>query len=115
MSNVTKDKRDTQLAERIRAARVQAGLSQGQLARVLGLHRPAISEIEAARRNVKAAELTGIAEALRVSTNWLLGNESHGGQTSPKVELAARELAKLKPGDLERVLALLRSLGDQEE
>ena len=37
----------SRVAERLRLAREQAGLSQGQVARLLGKHRPTISEIEA--------------------------------------------------------------------
>ena len=36
------------IANRLAEARKMAGLSQGQVARMIGLHRPAISEIEAA-------------------------------------------------------------------
>ena len=38
------------VAERLRLAREQAGLSQGQVAKLLDLHRPTISEIEVTRR-----------------------------------------------------------------
>ena len=37
-----------QIAARLRAAREAAGLSQGQVAKLLKLHRPTVSEIEAA-------------------------------------------------------------------
>ena len=36
-----------QIAQRFRQAREQAGLSQGQAARLMKVHRPTISEIEA--------------------------------------------------------------------
>ena len=45
---MAKDKKST-IAARIRAAREAAGLSQGQVARKLKMHRPTISEIEAGR------------------------------------------------------------------
>jgi transcriptional regulator with XRE-family HTH domain len=88
------------IAERLKAAREQAGLSQGQAARLLGLHRPAISEIEAGRRRVSAEELARLAGVYDVSISWLTSGDSE--VPDPSVELAAR--------DLDIVLQLLRSL-----
>jgi transcriptional regulator with XRE-family HTH domain len=59
------------VAERLRIAREQAGLSQGQVARILGLHRPTISEIEAGRRRVTAEETATFARLYEVSVAWL--------------------------------------------
>ena len=44
-------------ASRIREARRLAGLSQGQVAKMLGLQRPSVTEIEAGNRAVAAEEL----------------------------------------------------------
>ena len=51
------EKKQEQIANRIRTARENAGLSQGQAAKLLGFQRPTISEIEAGRRRVTAVEL----------------------------------------------------------
>lgn len=96
------------IAERLRTAREHAGLSQAQVARILRLKRPAISEIEAGRRKVSAEELSRLAEIYDVSISWLAKDEPE--VPDPAVELAARELAKLKREDLDTVLRLLRSL-----
>ena len=96
------------IAARVRAARIQAGLSQGQVARILGVQRPTISEIEAGRRKVAAEELTRFADVYGVSLSWLTTNEPE--VSDPEVELAARELAKLKKEDLDTVMRLLRTL-----
>ena len=96
------------LHDRLRAAREQAGLSQGQVARLLGVHRPTITEIEAGRRRVKIEELSGFSELYDVSSSWLINAESE--VEDPKVELAARELARLSDEDLDRVMSLLRTL-----
>src|SRR5437016_4117656 len=82
------------IANRLRVAREQSGLSQGQVAKLLGLHRPAISEVEAGRRRVAAEEVSRFAEIYNVSVSWLMKEESE--VPDPAVELAARELAKLK-------------------
>jgi transcriptional regulator with XRE-family HTH domain len=96
------------IAGRLRAAREQAGLSQGQAAKLLGLQRPTVSEIEAGRRRVPAEELAKLAVIYGVSVAWLTVNEPE--VPDPAVELAARELAKLKKEDLDTVLQLLRTL-----
>lgn len=96
------------IAERLRAAREQAGLTQGQVAKLLGVNRPTISEIEAGRRKVSVEEVTEFARIYDVSISWLAKAESE--VASPAVELAARELAKLKKEDLDTVLNLLNTL-----
>ena len=96
------------IAQRLRAAREQVGLSQGQVAIVMGLQRPSISEIEAGRRGVSAEELTKFSEIYNVSMSWL--TKAQAEVSDPAVELAARELAKLGSADLDRVLQLLRTL-----
>lgn len=98
----------TEIAERLRAAREQAGLSQGQVAVLLKLQRPAISEIEAGRRRVTAEEIAQLAEIFDVSAEWIISGTAM--MADPKVELAARELGKLKSDDLDMVLKLLRTM-----
>jgi transcriptional regulator with XRE-family HTH domain len=101
------DSARTAMASRLRAAREQAGLSQGQVAKMLGLHRPSISELEAGRRRVSAEEVSRLAEIYNVSVSWVMNEESE--VPDPAVELAARELAKLKKEDLDTVLNMLRT------
>lgn len=104
------------IAARLRLAREQAGLSQGQVAVKLDLHRPTVSEIEAARRRVSGDELARFASLYKVSISWLVRPE--GEKADPKrdkVELAARALSKLKDKDLDLVLNLLGSLRSDEK
>ena len=105
----------TTLADRLRLAREQAGLTQGQVAKLLGMHRPTVSEVEAGRRRVQAEELAEFAKVYRVALPGLLGEDgADGGVHEAKVRLAARELAKLKSTDLDRVMNLLASLRSDE-
>ncbi len=115
------DSPDTQrsaIAERLREARKAAGLSQGQVAKLLQMHRPTISEIEAGNRRVSAEELVKFAETYDVTVSWLLGETAEQLEMDdPRLQLAARELSKLKPDDLDRLLRLLASMrsSDAEE
>jgi transcriptional regulator with XRE-family HTH domain len=99
------------IAARIREARTAAGLKQGQVAKLLGLHRPSVTEIEAGNRSVSAEELVKLAGLLDVDVAWLGGE---GADTvdphDNKLQLAARELQKLKPDDLERLLKIIASM-----
>ena len=99
------------IAGRLKEARKLAGLSQGHVAQILGLHRPSVSEIEAGNRRVSAEELARLANIYDVGVAWLLGEvpDTLDAQ-DPRLELAARELTKLKPDDLERLLKLLAAM-----
>jgi transcriptional regulator with XRE-family HTH domain len=109
MNNPQKEKEA--IASRLVLARKQAGLSQAQVAKLLKLHRPSITEAEAGRRNVSATELAKLAEIYGVSLNWLVStNPDCADGSNDRIQLAARELAKLKNNDLERVLELLQAL-----
>ena len=101
----------SQVAERLKEARKLAGLSQGHVAGLLGLHRPSVTEMEAGKRRVSADELARLAEIYDVSVAWLIGEAPEKlDARDPRLELAARELTKLKPEDLEHLLRLLAAL-----
>lgn len=118
MSQHDEDQRQ-RVADRLREARKLAGLSQGKVAQMMSLHRPAVSEIEGGNRRVSAEELTQFAKIYDVNVTWLLGAVSEETEgTDPKVQMAARELSKLKPENLDRllrILAAMRADDDQGE
>ena len=106
-----KNKKKGAIGSRLRLARDMAGLSQAQVAKMLSLHRPSVSEIEAGRRTVSAEELSKLAEIYDVKLNWLMGLDTgENDKENKKIKLAARQLAKLKPKDYERVIHLLSIL-----
>jgi transcriptional regulator with XRE-family HTH domain len=103
------------IAARLRAAREAAGLSQGQVAKELDLHRPAVSEIEAGRRSVSAEELTEFARLYGVETWWLSCSdpEDKASVDMARYQLAARQLSKMKPADFNRLMDLLSTFRTQ--
>lgn len=102
------------IAARLRSAREMAGLSQAQAAQELGLHRPSVSEMEAGRRSVATDELIQLADLYGVSVSWVTGESADKlVMADVKVELAARELAKLKPQHLDRLLHVLATLREK--
>jgi transcriptional regulator with XRE-family HTH domain len=94
------------LGSRLRIAREDAGLSQAQASKLLGLHRPTLSEIESDNRRVTAGELRNFATAYRVSTLWLLGEPL---QADENLKMAARQLEGLRPQDLDTVMRVVDS------
>jgi transcriptional regulator with XRE-family HTH domain len=104
-----------QIANRLRTARDAAGLSQGQVAKLLNLHRPTISEIEAGRRKVSGEELTQFASLYGVSVEWLTSASGESDPSDDRILLAARELSKMKDQDLDHLLSLLQMLRKSKE
>lgn len=103
------------VAGRLRLARESAGLTQGQVARRMHMHRPTVSEIEAGRRRVSAEELAQLASVYGVSTAWLTSErEAEPDAADDRILLAARQLSKLKKADLDRLMNLIRMLRQPE-
>lgn len=99
------------IASRLREARKLSGLSQGQIAQQMGLHRPSISEIEAGNRKVSADELSRFAQIYDVSMAYLTGEGPDSmAIEDPRLQLAARELHKLPPESLEKLLQALAAM-----
>lgn len=110
------EQKKIEIASRLKEARKMAGLSQFQISKLLNMHRPTISEIEAGNRRVSAEELTNFAKIYDVTTSWLLGeSEEQLEVDDPRLQLAARELSKLKSKDLDRLMRLLASMRNAEE
>jgi transcriptional regulator with XRE-family HTH domain len=64
-----------EIGPRIAQIREDAGFTQSSLARAIGTSQSAISQIEAGERNPSYEMLRQIAEALGVSTPYLVGAE----------------------------------------
>jgi len=112
MNNV--NNQQNKMASRLKKARQMAGLSQAQVAKILGLHRPSVSEMEAGRRKVSVNELTKLAEVYSIDIEWLSGSTPEVKGDDERVRFAARQLAKLKSNDLDKVINLLHALRPQK-
>ena len=67
-----------EIGERIRKSRQEARISQEELAEYAGISGSYISDIEAGKRNFSVDVLMKIAEALQVSTDWILRANTSG-------------------------------------
>lgn len=106
----------TEIAARLRRARKAAGLSQGQVARRLDLHRPTVSEMEAGRRRVTADEVARFADLYAVSAEWITtGLRSGEAASDDRLAMVARQLGKMSEADLDRLLDLLHMIRDPRD
>lgn len=64
-----------EIGENIKELRTKTGISQQRLAELLGVSRPAISQIENRERKVSADELDRLAKIFNISVNSLLNKE----------------------------------------
>jgi transcriptional regulator with XRE-family HTH domain len=97
------------IGERLRWAREQAGLTQTQIARMLNYHRPTISQIEAGQRVVRPDEIARFASLYGVQEAWIIhGDTGIAANQDARVEIAARELAKLRKEDLDTILKVIK-------
>lgn len=113
---MTGDEQSRLVGLRIREARVAAGLSQGQVAKLMGLHRPTVSEIEAGNRRVRGEELKKMAELFDVTTDFLIGAAPESASLQDaRIQLAARELQRLDADAIERVLKVIARVRDRNK
>lgn len=92
-----------EMAERLREAREYIGLSQDDVAKTLGLSRPAITNIEAGSRKVEAVELDRLSRLYRRSVTYLLTGEDGASNAPEQVAFLARSLNGLSKKDLTEV------------
>lgn len=103
------DAKPAAVGERLRWAREQAGLTQTQIARMLEYHRPTISQIEAGQRIVRPDEIARFASLYGVQEAWIIhGDPGLPTSQDARVEIAARELAKLRKEDLDTILKVIK-------
>lgn len=95
------------VGQQLRAGRETLGLTQDDVAGVLGIPRTSVVAMESGRRNVTALELRRLSRLYRRSVQWLLGEE----ETEAEVDSALyRATSELSDGDKEQVLRFAQFL-----
>lgn len=97
-----------EIANRLRTAREMSGLSQGQAAKRLAMHRPTISEIEAGRRHVKSDELSKFSELYGVEISWIAEGKVNEDKIDSSILAAARELSSMRDEDIETLINTIK-------
>ncbi len=98
------------LHEKLRFARKQAGLSLPQAARLLDVRRHDLKRIEEGLQDLKEDSLGPFVETYQVSRDWLLGHTIDDEKLDQEVQLAAREIAEVRPEDHDKVLIFLKTV-----
>lgn len=88
---MTKEELMALCGERLHLIRTQRGLTQSELAELVGVEQNHISHIESGRRMMSLSLLREIAQALRVSTDALLFEEIRSPQADNVVRLLAEQ------------------------
>jgi transcriptional regulator with XRE-family HTH domain len=78
VSTVPTDRRRRQVGRNIRAAREDAGLSQRELAELIGVARTRIADYEAGRHEPNGVHIAAIAVAADRRVGWFYDNHEDG-------------------------------------
>lgn len=100
------------LGERIAQARVEAGLTQADLAGAAGLDRSALAKIETGVRGVSAIELAEIARAVRQRLEWFL-TDGPAAVVSHRVRRGTDSQIAMIDRELERLAADVEFVAQQ--
>jgi Zn-dependent peptidase ImmA (M78 family)/DNA-binding XRE family transcriptional regulator len=84
------------LAERLKQARLEAGMSQEAVAEVLKLPRPTVSQIEAGKRSVDSLELVKLAKLYRKPLSFFLEEQPEKKEKESVVAMCFRAEALTK-------------------
>jgi transcriptional regulator with XRE-family HTH domain len=98
------------LGERVTLARKRLGLNQSELARRAGLAVAAVWQFEHGDRTPSVRSLSKLAEALTVSTDWLLGRSDGETPVDPRLAQIMRGWERLSQRDRDAIVQLYRVL-----
>ncbi|WLG56733.1 helix-turn-helix transcriptional regulator [Pseudomonas extremorientalis] len=102
MTDVRQDER-IQIGDRLRRAREYMGLSQDEVASVLGLPRPSVTNMEQGARKVDAIELNKLAKLYRRTLDYLMTGTEPAGDGPEQLAFLARAVKGLSEKDVEEV------------
>ena len=100
-----------QIGERIRQARVSKHMSQNDLCDKTGLSVSFLSNVEMGKQSMNIRSLILISDALDVSTDWLLRNNTQSSLEITADEIS-KELENCTPQEREVILKLVQTIKD---
>lgn len=107
--------RPSEFAERLRKVRERKGLRKADLAKKAGFQPSAISHFESGRRSPSFDNLRRLADALEVTTDFLLGRTEDVGAAGPLVQQLFRDVENLTSADLENLAKYADFLARKED
>jgi transcriptional regulator with XRE-family HTH domain len=104
------------LGERLRESREFLGLSQQDVAQLLKLTRPAVTNIETGKRKVSTLELREFARLYRKPYDWLIGESSDSAPAEDALTQALyRTTSELSDRDRAQLLRFAQFLSEAGE
>ena len=104
------------LGERLRESREFLGLSQQDVAQLLKLTRPAVTNIETGKRKVSTLELREFARLYRKPYDWLIGESSDSAPAEDEATQALyRTTSELSDRDRAQLLRFAQFLSEAGE
>jgi transcriptional regulator with XRE-family HTH domain len=100
----------TTFSKRLSAARHMRGLSQSDLASKAGLQQVAISFFETGRRSPSLGNLKRLADALEVTTDYLMGRSDFAEVPVEIVSKSSRDERKLSSRDVKFLRRIVENL-----
>jgi transcriptional regulator with XRE-family HTH domain len=92
------------LGERLREAREYLGLSQQEVSELLGVSRPAVTQMESGRRKVSTLELRAFARLYRRPYEWLVGEGTDQSADDAVTQALYRTTRELSERDRAQLL-----------
>ena len=99
--------------QRLRAARELRKMSQGDLAAQSGLQPSAISHFETENRSPSFDNLRRLADALTVTTDYLLGRSEDPGASGPEAGSLFRHASNLTTDQFKDLEAMAEALANR--
>lgn len=97
------------IGQRIRQARTAKGLSQADLAEILSVSVPHVSDIERGQTNCSITIFAAIAESLNVSADWLLNVDTPPSKLQRQYDLE-NLIGDCSPEEIEVILRTTKAL-----
>ena len=91
---------------RLKQARLEKNLKQGQLAEAAGISVSFLSNIENGRQVMNVQTLTALLDSLNISADWLLNNGTDSANHAAALEIE-KELKSCTPKERDSILRLL--------
>jgi transcriptional regulator with XRE-family HTH domain len=101
-------------AERLRAARESRKMSQSDLAREADLQPSAISHFETGRRSPSFANLKALADALKVTTDYLIGRSDEMSVSNAVAIKLLRHAEKMSDEDLDTITRMAQMMAKKQ-
>ncbi len=105
----------TTFPDRLREARERRKLNQGELAEKAHLQASAISHFETGTRKPSFDNLRKLADALKVTTDYLLGRVDHPEALAAGVDRLHRDIERLSAADRTLAEGIIEQLAERNK